>query len=92
MWEFMGEIFDPGFIDSITKLLIALFLSGLIGLEREMSRHSAGFRTHILVGVSACLMMLLSVNGFEHFIDAYDKNKMDTFSMNPGDNRLFFIK
>ncbi|WP_089743787.1 MgtC/SapB family protein [Gracilibacillus ureilyticus] len=57
--------------------MIALTLSGLIGLEREMNRHSAGFRTHILVGISSCLMMLLSINGFEHFIETYDNVQFD---------------
>lgn len=77
MWEFMSSIFDTEFIDSITKLLVALLLAGFIGFEREMSRHSAGFRTHILVGVSACLMMILSVNGFDHFIDAHENIRFD---------------
>ncbi|MFC4405043.1 MgtC/SapB family protein [Gracilibacillus xinjiangensis] len=57
--------------------MIALTLSGLIGLERELNRHSAGFRTHILVGISACLMMLLSINGFEQFIETYNNVQFD---------------
>ena len=32
----------------ILRILIALILSGMIGFEREMNNHSAGFRTHIL--------------------------------------------
>ncbi|HIS28118.1 MAG TPA: MgtC/SapB family protein [Candidatus Avamphibacillus intestinigallinarum] len=51
----------------ILRILIALILSGMIGFEREMNNHSAGFRTHILVGVGACLMMLLSLYGFRDF-------------------------
>ncbi|WP_083875603.1 MgtC/SapB family protein [Gracilibacillus halophilus] len=57
--------------------MIALLLSGLIGFERELNKHSAGFRTHILVGVSSCLMMLLSINGFEQFIQEYDQVRFD---------------
>lgn len=53
----------------ILRILIALILSGMIGFEREMNNHSAGFRTHILVGVGACLMMLLSLYGFRDFQD-----------------------
>lgn len=40
-------------------VLAAYVLSGLIGWERERHRHSAGLRTHILVGVSAALFVLL---------------------------------
>ncbi|MGP4062953.1 MgtC/SapB family protein [Halobacillus sp. H74] len=61
----------------IFRLFFALILSGLIGFEREVKNHSAGFRTHILVGVGACLMMLLSLYGFEEFIDEYDQVRFD---------------
>ncbi|WP_244535218.1 MgtC/SapB family protein [Gracilibacillus kekensis] len=57
--------------------MIALVLAGLIGFEREVNKHSAGFRTHILVGVSSCLMMLLSINGFDYFIENYDNVRFD---------------
>lgn len=73
----MGQIFDPVFTDSIVKILIALALSGVIGFEREINKHFAGFRTHILVGISACLMMLLSINGFEYFIEKYENVRFD---------------
>ncbi|RWZ52154.1 MgtC/SapB family protein [Halobacillus fulvus] len=59
------------------RLLAALLLSGMIGFEREIKNHSAGFRTHILVGVGACLMMLLSLYGFEEYIDTYENVRFD---------------
>ena len=43
------------------KLLIALILSGLIGLERERSHKPAGLRTNILVGVGSTLIMLCAL-------------------------------
>ncbi|AXI11056.1 MgtC/SapB family protein [Oceanobacillus sp. 143] len=61
----------------IIRLLIALVLSGLIGFERELNNHSAGFRTHILVGVGSCLMMLMSLYGFASFIETYDNVRFD---------------
>lgn len=73
----LEDIFDAQFIESISKLAIALLLSGLIGFERELNKHSAGFRTHILVGISSCLMMLLSINGFDYFIENYDNIRFD---------------
>ncbi|NGP46726.1 MgtC/SapB family protein [Bacillaceae bacterium SIJ1] len=56
----------------VVRMLIALILSGLVGLEREASKKSAGFRTHILVGMGACMLMLLSLFGFEGFMEEYD--------------------
>ena len=45
-------------------LLLALVLSAVIGLEREIRQKSAGLRTHTLVGVGAALFMLVSKYGF----------------------------
>lgn len=42
-------------------LLLAAFLGGLIGLEREWHGHPAGMRTHILVCVGCTLITLTSV-------------------------------
>jgi putative Mg2+ transporter-C (MgtC) family protein len=47
------------------ELTLALVLSTLIGLEREIRiTKSAGLRTHTLVGVAAALLMLVSKYGF----------------------------
>ncbi|WP_091499812.1 MgtC/SapB family protein [Amphibacillus marinus] len=53
------------------RIFLAFILSGVIGFEREMNKHSAGFRTHILVGVSSCLMMMMSLYGFQEYVEAY---------------------
>src|ERR1700728_4288488 len=46
------------------ELGLALVLSALGGLEREIRQKSAGLRTHTLVGVGAALFMLISKCGF----------------------------
>ncbi|MBC5638521.1 MgtC/SapB family protein [Ornithinibacillus sp. BX22] len=71
------NLIDDNFLLIIARVLIALVLSGLIGFERELKNHSAGFRTHILVGVGACLMMLLSLFGFEAYIEKYNNVQFD---------------
>lgn len=54
--------FDTKFMLSVLiRLLAACFLGGIIGFEREYSKHKpAGFRTHILVSMGSCLVMLIS--------------------------------
>jgi len=47
-------------IEIILKLLLAVALGGLVGLERESSQKPAGFRTNILICVGATMMMVLS--------------------------------
>ncbi|MFD2760742.1 MgtC/SapB family protein [Lentibacillus juripiscarius] len=77
MAEYFDQLIGDHFLTIMLRIVIALILSGLIGFERELKNHSAGFRTHILVGVGACLMMLLSLYGFESLIDAYDNVRFD---------------
>jgi putative Mg2+ transporter-C (MgtC) family protein len=72
-----SQLIDEHFLLILVRVLIALFLSGLIGFEREIKNHSAGFRTHILVGVGSCLMMVLSLYGFEAFIEKYENVRFD---------------
>lgn len=43
------------------ELIIATLLSGAIGYEREYHGHAAGLRTHILVSLGACLIMIISI-------------------------------
>ena len=43
------------------RLLMSGVLGGLIGYEREYQHKSAGLRTHILVCVGSCLIMILSI-------------------------------
>ncbi|WP_343327850.1 MgtC/SapB family protein [Lentibacillus saliphilus] len=73
----LEQLLDDHFSVIALRIFVALILSGLIGFERELKNHSAGFRTHILVGIGSCLMMLLSLYGFEALIDRYDNVRFD---------------
>ena len=53
-----------GNLEIIARLMLAAILSGLIGVERERLLWAAGLRTHMLVGVGACLIMIVSAFGF----------------------------
>ena len=46
------------------ELGLALVLSALIGLEREIRQKSAGLRTYTLVGLASALIILISKYGF----------------------------
>ncbi len=47
--------------DMVVRLLLAMVLSGLIGLERERSGRVAGLRTHVLVGLGSALIMVMGL-------------------------------
>lgn len=54
---------NPYVVYSI-RLIVAMLLGGIIGLEREYRSKDAGFRTHFLVALGAALFTLLSMYGF----------------------------
>ena len=54
----------------VVRLLISAALCGAIGIEREVRDQSAGFRTHMLLGLGATLFTLVSAYGFPAFTEA----------------------
>lgn len=69
-------------LDSVTgtmilRLVLAGVLGGLVGLEREVNKHPAGFRTHLLVGMGSCLIMVLSFYGFNDIMDSHANIRFD---------------
>jgi putative Mg2+ transporter-C (MgtC) family protein len=51
------------------QLFLAVFLGGLIGLEREYRRKEAGLRTYALVTLGSCLFTIISFSLFNLFPD-----------------------
>jgi len=43
------------------RLILAFLAGSVIGTERELRRQTAGLRTHILISLGACLLMILSI-------------------------------
>lgn len=60
-----GEIIDMirgvGIVGVLVRFALALLCGGIIGLERESKRRSAGFRTHTLVCIGATLTTLVGL-------------------------------
>lgn len=48
--------------EMIIRLVLACILGGFIGYERTARNKSAGLRTHVLVCLGSCLIMVLSYN------------------------------
>lgn len=61
---FLDALFGSYELAVLVKILLAALAGGLIGLEREKHGRPAGLRTHLLVAVGACLMMIISEGFF----------------------------
>lgn len=48
-------------VDAGVRLVLAMLAGGFVGVEREMRRQTAGLRTHILISLGSCLLMMLSI-------------------------------
>ncbi len=53
-------------LEMVAKLGLSAVLGGLIGLERELHSQPAGLRTHMVVAIGSCLIMLVSIFMWEH--------------------------
>lgn len=51
-------------LDLCLRLVIAAFLSAVVGLDRERTDHAAGLRTHMLVGIGSALFTGLGIFAF----------------------------
>ncbi len=47
--------------DVVVRLLLAVVVGGIIGLERAGTNHDAGLRTHVLVCLGAAVVMITSI-------------------------------
>ena len=51
-------------LEPVIRLILGFMLSGIVGLEREVSLKPAGLRTHVLVGLGSTLLTVLSIDAF----------------------------
>ncbi|MFL5754666.1 MAG: MgtC/SapB family protein [Chloroflexota bacterium] len=51
-------------LDMAVRLILAAVLGAIIGLEREVSAHPAGIRTHLLVSLGSAAFTVLSISAF----------------------------
>ena len=56
-------------IDILIRVLSAVALGFILGLERELTNKNAGLRTHILVSLGACIFTIISIYGFPSYAE-----------------------
>ena len=58
---------EPGIVAIALRLLCAMIVGSLVGLEREYTHRPAGLRTHILVALGACVVSITGEMLFTHY-------------------------
>ena len=58
LFDALEGLRDVSYLSVILRLVCAVIVGGLIGLERGMKNRPAGLRTYMLVCVGSCLIML----------------------------------
>lgn len=77
MLDYLNEqLHDVTLLSTTVRLLLAVILGGIIGLERGTRNRPAGFRTHILVCVGACLSMITNQFVFETMTELSDPTRL----------------
>lgn len=56
---------------ALLRLALALLLGALVGFERERGERAAGLRTHSLVALGSCLVMIVSAFGFADILGTH---------------------
>ena len=51
----------------LLRIAVAMLLGATLGIEREMGKHAAGLRTHMLIAGAAALIVGLGDSIAEHF-------------------------
>lgn len=60
MFAFLDPLREVCLLAVVVRMVLSFVCGGLIGIERELKRRSAGFRTHILICLGAAVTTLTS--------------------------------
>jgi putative Mg2+ transporter-C (MgtC) family protein len=76
VYEYFSRLDDVNAVSTVIRLLLAVIIGGVIGMERGARSHPAGFRTHMLVCVGACLAMLTNAFVYENMSQLADPTRL----------------
>ncbi len=58
-------------LELLLRIFISLICGAAIGIERKNRGKGAGTRTHSIVAIASCLLMIISQYGFQDFLSHY---------------------
>ena len=76
IYDNLGQLDDVNAVSTVIRLVLAVVIGGVIGMERGARSQPAGFRTHMLVCVGACLAMLTNEFVYENMSQMADPTRL----------------
>lgn len=76
----MNYLKSPAFLmpaELLLRIIIAVLCGVFVGIERTNRGKEAGIRTHAIVALASCLMMIISQYGFSDFFRNYNYNNVE---------------
>jgi len=70
----LGSVIGNGTL--LLRIVVAAALGGIVGVERELRDQPAGFRTHMLVALGACMFTIVGAFGFQAFTGGTDTHRI----------------
>ena len=61
----------------LLRIILAVLCGAFVGIERTNRGKEAGIRTHAIVALASCLMMIISQYGFSDFFRNYNYNNVE---------------
>lgn len=71
------DLQDINFITIIVRVLLAMLIGGIIGVERDIQQRTAGLRTHMLVCMGAAVVMMTN----QYVVEAFPEQSVDITRM-----------
>jgi putative Mg2+ transporter-C (MgtC) family protein len=76
IYDNFGRLDEVNIVSIVIRLVLAVVIGGVIGMERGARSQPAGFRTHMLVCVGACLAMLTNEFVYENISRMSDPTRL----------------
>ncbi|HLR89065.1 MAG TPA: MgtC/SapB family protein, partial [Atopostipes sp.] len=72
-----AEIYELSGLTITFRVVLAIFVGGLIGTERDIKNRAAGIRTHMLVCLGAAVVMMTN----QYVVESFPESNLDITRM-----------
>ena len=75
--QFIADFTQDSHVFIFIKILFAMVLGGIIGLERELKAKPVGVKTCMIIAVTTCVLTIVSIQSAEHYAQVSENIRTD---------------